>query len=157
MSTGVPSARRSAIGAGLVSLVLAVHLGACTSSSTPLTPAARFSGSPEATARVPLARSTWQPGQSAMAGSIPGTLTLDEAGCIRLEEQGGQMQWLVWPEGWTAEVTGQEVVITEPSGKHSLRTGEPVELGGGFIGVDQYAAQPCASGQPWQVVGANFK
>jgi hypothetical protein len=55
---------------------------------------------------------------------------LDEAGCIRLEEQGGQMQWLVWPEGWTAEVTGQEVVITEPSGKHSLRTGEPVELGG---------------------------
>ena len=45
---------------------------------------------------------------SAMAGSIPGTLTLDEAGCIRLEEQGGQMQWLVWPEGWTAEVTGQE-------------------------------------------------
>jgi hypothetical protein len=28
------------------------------------------------------------------------------------------------------EVTGQEVVITEPSGKHSLRTGEPVELGG---------------------------
>jgi hypothetical protein len=43
-----------------------------------------------------------------MAGSIPGTLTLDEAGCIRLEEQGGQMQWLVWPEGWTAEVTGQE-------------------------------------------------
>ena len=39
------------------------------------------------------------------------------------------MQWLVWPEGWTAEVTGQEVVITEP-GKHSLRTGEPVELGG---------------------------
>jgi hypothetical protein len=55
---------------------------------------------------------------------------LDEAGCIRLEEQGGQMQYLVWPEGWTAEVTGQEVVITEPSGKHSLRTGEPVELGG---------------------------
>ncbi len=67
------------------------------------------------------------------------------------------MQWLVWPEGWTAEVTGQDVVITEPSGKHSVRTGEPVDLGGGFISVGQYEEQPCASGQPWQVVGVPFK
>jgi hypothetical protein len=91
-----------------------------------------------------------------MAGSIPGTLVLDEEGCVRLQVD-NRMVSLVWPDGWTAQVVGQDVVITEPSGKHSLRTGEPVELGGGFIGEGQYDPQPCASDKPWQVVGAPFE
>ena len=156
MVMGAPPGRSVAIAASAVAFGVVVLLGACTSDSTPESPAGRFSGSPEATAREPLARSTWQPGQSAMAGSIPGTLVLDETGCVRLQE--GDRTWsLVWPDGWTAKVTGHDVVITEPSGKHSLRTGEPVDLGGGFIGEDQYEAQPCASGKPWQVVGAPFR
>ncbi|WP_377640763.1 hypothetical protein [Oryzobacter terrae] len=84
-------------------------------------------------------------------------LTLDQSGCIRLEEEGGPMQSLVWPEGWTAKLTGQDVVITDPTGKRSIRTGEQVELGGGFISLDKYEAQRCASGTPWQVVGLNSK
>ena len=91
-----------------------------------------------------------------MAGAITGLLVLDKDACIRLLQEGGGMQSLVWPEGWTARVTGQYVVITEPTGKYHLRTAQPVELGGGFIGEDQYETQPCATGKPWQVVGAKF-
>lgn len=156
MAMGAPRCNGVAIVANAVVVAVVVLLGACDSGSTPDSPAARFSGSPAATAREPLARSTWQPGQSAMAGSIPGTLVMDETGCIRLQV-GERLVSLVWPDGWTAKVNGDDVVITEPSGMHSLRTGGPVDLGGGFIGEEQYDAQRCASGKPWQVVGVPFE
>lgn len=147
--------RRSGVAVALVAAVTLLVLGGCTEGRTPkdVSP----TGRPEATAQSPLARSSWQPGQSAMSAAISGTLKLGEDGCVRLIEQGdsGTVWPVLWPVGWTAEVAAGEVVIRDPSRSDATvyRTSELVDLGGGFLQPGRYQAQACASGPAWQVVG----
>ena len=153
---GLFGTKGTAIGVNAIAVIVVMAAGACSGDSAPRTPTDRPTASPQATSKEPLARSRWRPGQSAMAGSIPGTLVLDESGCVRLRSA-DRLVSVLWPDGWTATLDGQEVVITQPSGEHSLRTGETVDLGGGFISEEGYEAQRCASGVPWQVVGVAFE
>ncbi len=145
-------------GRGAVILVAGVALlvvGGCSDDRTPLD--VWPTGRPEATAQSPLARSSWQPGQSAMSAAISGTLTLGDDGCVRLVEQGAASEpWpVLWPVGWIAQADGSELLIRDPSRSEApeYRTGVPVTLGGGFLESDRYQAQACASGPAWQVVG----
>lgn len=74
-------------------------------------------------------------------------------GCVKLLEEGGPTQSVLWPAGWTAEVTGADAVVQDPKGELTIRTAEDVELAGGYLTEDKYEEQPCASGAAWQVVG----
>lgn len=147
--------REGGVAAALVAGLTLLVLGGCTEGRTPID--ASPTGRPEATAQSPLARSSWQPGQSAMSAAISGTLKLGEDGCVRLIEQGdhGAVWPVLWPVGWIAEVAAGEVVIRDPSRSDAnvYRTSELVDLGGGFLQPDRYQAQTCASGPAWQVVG----
>ena len=133
--------------------VLAVLLVACSGDRTPTT-TTPTAARPEATSLTPLARSTWQPGQSSMAALATGTLHLDDDGCVRLVLEGDaedERTSVLWPRGWTAEPTPGGVVIRDPAGTHTVRTGAVVELGGGFLQEGRYDPQPCATGPAWQV------
>lgn len=133
--------------------ILSAALGACTGDRSPITPAPT-AARPEATSLTPLARSSWQPGQSSMSALATGRLLLDADGCVRLEVQGdqaGALTPVLWPRGWTAEPTSDGIIIRDPSGTHTVRTGTVVELGGGYLQEDRYDPQPCARGPAWQV------
>lgn len=143
------------VAVALVAGVTLLVLGGCTEGRTPIDVSP--TGGPEATAQLPLARSSWQPGQSAMSAAISGTLKLGEDGCVRLIERGdeGAVWPVLWPVGWIAQVGAGEVVVRDPSRSDApvYRTSELVTLGGGFLQPDRYQAQACASGPAWQVVG----
>ncbi|GAA4391111.1 hypothetical protein GCM10023153_08620 [Ornithinibacter aureus] len=68
-------------------------------------------------------------------------------------EDGGPTHSVLWPVEWTAEVAGTEAVIRDPTGDMTIRTGDEVELAGGFLSEGQYEPQRCATGAAWQVVG----
>ena len=133
--------------------VLSMTVGACSGDRTPIT-TTPTAARPEATSLTPLARSTWQPGQSSMSALATGRLLLDEDGCVRLVLEGddeSEPTSVLWPRGWVAEPTSEGVVIRDPSGTQTVRTGTVVELGGGYLQEDRYDPQPCATGAAWQV------
>lgn len=132
---------------------LPVLLTGCTGDRTPTT-TTPTAARPEATSLTPLARSTWQPGQNSMSALATGTLHLDDDGCVRLVMEGDdedERTPVLWPRGWVAEPSSGGVVIRDPSGTHTVRTGTVVELGGGYLQEDRYDPQPCATGPAWQV------
>lgn len=132
-----------------VTVALLAGVTACTGDpdGADATPTAR----PEATSTKPLARSTWQPDDPAMAALMTGELLVGDDGCVRVRDEGGRVSPVLWPTGWTAstEDPATVVVVKDPTGATRYRTGERVELGGGFVAAGRYDPQECATGAAW--------
>jgi hypothetical protein len=93
--------------------------------------------------RIPILTSDWEPGDDAMTALASGELTLGEDGCLRLGDTD-----LVWPKGYeaTVQVVGRsdQVKVYDPDRDIVGRSGQAIELGGGFGDVGEYAGRPCA-------------
>lgn len=69
--------------------------------------------------------------QDAMSALFEGTVVLDDAGCIRLG--GADDATVIWPHGFTAELTIEGVEIHDRSDQPVGRLGDHFSLGGGEV------------------------
>lgn len=132
-----------------------LFVSSCDGSAEPLA-ADEPSASGDPSARSPLARSLWQPGDPAMAGQAEGELTIDDDGCVRLLLAPDEPELsILWPEGWTAHETGDGIEVHDLEGSVVGRTGGYIQVSGGFIDPERYDAQECAQGRAFEVVWAS--
>ena len=93
--------------------------------------------------RVPILTSGWQPGDAAQLAAFGGELTLGDDGCLRL---GGEV--VVWPKDYEATVQrvgpDDQLKLYDPDRDIVARSGDTIQVGGGFGEVGEYAGEPCA-------------
>jgi hypothetical protein len=66
-----------------------------------------------------------------MEALYTGTVTLDAAGCLRLD--GPDAATVVWPHGFSADATAAAIAIRDAGGRVVGRVGEDFALGGGIV------------------------
>lgn len=112
-------------------VLLSACAGSPGSAPDPSTPSSAVSASP-----VPLVNSTWREGDPGDAASVIGRLTLTEAGCFVLTDTHGRIavDGLLWPEGFTAQTSGQLVRVVDGAGRVVATEGQVLQLGGGYGG-----------------------
>ena len=91
-----------------------------------------------------------------MTALATGELVLGDDGCLRLGARRHQVE-LVWPAGYEATVqrvgSDDQLKVYDPDRDIVARSGQTIELGGGFTDVGEYAGRACApsSGQVFLV------
>jgi hypothetical protein len=92
---------------------------------------------------IPILTSDWTPRDDAMTAQARGELTLGDDGCLRLGSTD-----LVWPKGYEATVQrvgpSDQVKVYDPDRDIVARSGDTIEVGGGFADVGDYAGRACA-------------
>jgi hypothetical protein len=93
--------------------------------------------------RVPILTSDWTPGQGGDDALLSGEVTLDDDRCVLVGDQ-----VVVWPQDFEATVQRvgrtDQVRVYDPDRDIVARSGETIEVGGGFGDVGEYAGRPCA-------------
>ena len=96
--------------------------------------------------RLQLVTSDWKPGDTAQQDQLTGKLALDE-GCARLVGADGAQVDVVWPADYVASVqqvgSGDQLTLYDTDRDIAARSGDTVELGGGFASADPYAGLAC--------------
>jgi hypothetical protein len=103
--------------------------------------------------RLPILTSDWKPGDPAQRAAVTGQLTLDN-GCLRLAASDGGTVDLVWPADYEATAQqANQLLVYDPARDIVARSGDSIQLGGGFADAAPYAGKPCAptSGQVFLV------
>jgi hypothetical protein len=79
-----------------------------------------------------------------------GELELGDDGCLRLGTDEGAQVDLVWPADYQATVQRvggrDQLKVYDPGRDIVARSGQTLELGGGYTDVGEYAGRPCAPG-----------
>jgi hypothetical protein len=92
---------------------------------------------------VPILTSDWQPGDDAGDALLSGVLTIGEDGCPLVGDRS-----VVWPADFEATVQhvgkADQLKVYDPERTIVGRSGQTVELGGGYSDVGAYAGRPCA-------------
>jgi hypothetical protein len=104
--------------------------------------------------RLHILTSDWKPGDSAMTALATGRLRLGDDGCLRLAAPDGTTVDPVWPAGYEATVQrGDQLLVYDPDRDIVARSGDTIQVGGGFVDVGEYAGRTCApsSGQVFLV------
>lgn len=66
-----------------------------------------------------------------MTGLFEGAMIADDAGCLRWQDEEGPT--VVWPYGFSGEVTVEDLSILDADGDEVGRVGDEFSLGGGII------------------------
>lgn len=94
---------------------------------------------------VNLPTNDWKPGEPGHQALLTGTLALDENGCVALDHPpAGTRTYATWPSGYTA--TSDEdglVTLHDSDGNPVARSGDTVQMGGGFHPADRIDPHPC--------------
>lgn len=93
---------------------------------------------------IDLPTNDWKPGEPANQALLTGTLTLDENGCVVLDSPAGTRTYATWPSGYTAtsDEDGQ-VTLLDSDGNPVARSGDTIQMGGGFHPADRIDPHPC--------------
>ena len=100
--------------------------------------------------RIRILTSDWTPDDAAMTALATGELVLGDDGCLRLGVADGSQVELVWPADYEATVqrvgSDDQLKVYDPDRDIVARSGQTIELGGGFADVGEYAGRACAPG-----------
>jgi hypothetical protein len=92
---------------------------------------------------VPILTSDWQPGDDAMTAEARGELTLGDDGCVRIGDE-----VVVWPADYEATVqrvgSSDQLKVYDPDRDIVARSGQTIEVGGGYGDLGEYAGRQCA-------------
>lgn len=82
---------------------------------------------------------------------------IEDRGCLFLESADGRML-LLWPDGFTAEITGQQITVINQSGDVAATKGSHVTISGGEVSprsvpalTEPNAAGMCNASHYWAV------
>jgi len=98
--------------------------------------------------RVPILTSDWKPGEGGDGALLHGELVLGDDGCVHVLGADGTQVDVVWPADYEATVQrvggSDQLKIYDPDRDIVGRSGNTIELGGGFGPVGAYSGRPCA-------------
>jgi hypothetical protein len=98
--------------------------------------------------RLHLLTSDWKPGDPALHASLSGQLSLGDDRCVHLTGSDGAQVDVVWPADYEATVqrvgSADQLKVYDTDRNIAARSGDTVQLGGGFESATPYLGQPCA-------------
>lgn len=99
---------------------------------------------------VDLPTNDWKSGEPGNQALLTGTLALDENRCVVLDDApGGTWTYATWPAGYTAATDSNgQVILRDSDGDPVARSGDTVEMGGGFYPADKVDPHPCIPDGP---------
>lgn len=87
---------------------------------------------------IPLSTSSWKPGDDAMQAGIAGRIQLSKDGCVYLEGLGGVKNDVIWPAGYSADVSADGVLtVRNPAGEPVGHEGTKIYVAGGGASEDE--------------------
>ncbi len=116
------------------------RLEATSTPTTPPTTPPRKSNQNEPREGTPilLSTSSWEPGDASMAALIAGRIQLSKDGCVYLEGLGGVKNDVIWPAGYSADVSADGVLtVRNPAGEPVGHEGTKIYVAGGGASEDE--------------------
>jgi len=104
-----------------------------TDDDRPLAPPRKSDSTP-----IPLSTSLWRPGHDRMLALIQGRIQLSQDGCVYLDGRGGVKNDVIWPAGYSADVSANGVLtLRDPADEPVGHVGTKVSVAGGGFSVDE--------------------